>query len=99
MTKSLRTFLFLPINFWTKLDDPFKNEVAVPLPSGNFFVIPSAKKAPDYVRFASCDGVEIARWDSEEWQENPDKVMAEICADLKGNCKKMRTIQSLEFQD
>ena len=71
------------------LDSPYgvcpKSEIAVPLPSGGFWVFPSHEVSPEgcnYVRIVAEDGGEIAYWDSQEWADDPIEVMGAICGSL-----------------
>jgi hypothetical protein len=57
-------------------------ECFIPLPSGNFFVFPSATAEPDgpsYVRVVNSTGGEVAYWSVNEWAESPVEVMGAIC--------------------
>lgn len=62
-----------------------KEEVAIRVQSGNFLVFQNTQTNPQgtsYLRVLEPHGKEIAYWDANEWEENPENVIGAVCGAL-----------------
>ncbi len=77
-----------------------ENEISYPTPAGDFLVIPDPhskegefEQEIDYVRFVNATGEELVYFASDEWEENPQGVMAQIIQSIFHGAPEMSTPQ------